>query len=295
MPERTHTLVLLVGEQPAPNLLPARLLKPDKAVLVHTEKTVRIAQNLKGLLEDTCSCLLCQVHPYEITEIAKQLGAFLGGELPQAALTFNLTGGTKPMALAAFLLASQQRAPFVYFQTGGGRTLLHHYGFSDDGQIQLQRQEPVEETVSLDEYLRMYVGHYTTEPPRNDFEQQIYQALREIPELEVFSGVRPQGIEALEVDFVVRFRDRVGVIESKTKAGKSGVDRVQAVAEQRYLGTYMAKFLISGNPVDRNNLNLAKAYEITVIELKSYGKTGTISDEDRQKLLRAISAGLGKI
>lgn len=295
MLKRTHALVLLVGEQPAPNLLPTRRIKPDKAVLVHTEKTQEIAQNLKALLQDTCTCFLCQVHPYEITEIVNQLGAFLDRELPHAALTFNLTGGTKPMALAAFLMASQRRASLVYFQTEGGRSLLYHYGFSASGKLQLQGQESLEGTVSLDEYLRMYVGDYTTEPPRNEFEQQIHQALRRaIPELEVFSSVRPQRSGALEVDFVVRLRDRVGVIEAKTKAAKSGIDQVQAVAEQRYLGTYVAKFLISGKAVNRNNQNLASAYGITVIELESYGKTGTISNEDCQKLTETIIAQLGK-
>ncbi len=124
MPEKTHALVLLVGEQPASNLLPTRSLKPDKAVLVYTERTSHIARNLEELLRYTCTCLLCQVHPYEITEIAKQLGDFLEERFPSSALTFNLTGGTKPMALAAFLLASQRRASLVYFQTEGGRSLL---------------------------------------------------------------------------------------------------------------------------------------------------------------------------
>lgn len=42
-------------------------------------------------------------------------------------MIFNLTGGTKPMSLAAFLVAFQRKAPFVYFQTEGGHSLLFHY------------------------------------------------------------------------------------------------------------------------------------------------------------------------
>lgn len=107
------------------------------------------------------------------------------------------------MALAAFLLAQERRADCVYFQTEGSRGSLYLYGFSPSGEAQLKKREPVQETITLDEYLRMYVRSYTTEEPRTDFEQQIHQILRNIPELEVLSGVRPQGLEALEVDFVL--------------------------------------------------------------------------------------------
>jgi len=291
MPEGTCALVLLVGEQPAPNLLPAKHLRPDKAVLVHTEGTRQIAENLERLL--TCNCLLCEVHPYDLTQVIERLRVFLGENLPHHALTFNLTGGTKPMALAAFLLASQRGAPFVYLQTEGNRNRLYYYRFSESGEVQLEKQEQLDEVITLDQYLRMYVGHYTTEPPRDEFEQQIHHILQGIPGLEVLTSVRPQGLAASEVDFVVRLGNRVGVIEAKTRAAKSGIDQIQSVAEQRHLGTYVVKFLISGRPVDGNNQNLAEAYKITLIELASYSQAGSISDEDRQKLIKNITDKLG--
>lgn len=48
-------LILLVGEQPAPNLLPTRHLKPDVAVPVHTDRTKDTAKRIEHLLSD-CSC-----------------------------------------------------------------------------------------------------------------------------------------------------------------------------------------------------------------------------------------------
>jgi hypothetical protein len=287
-----RAMILLVGEQPVPNLLPARRVKPDTAVLVYTERTRRVAENLKELLETNCNCLLCKVHPYHISEILDEVRKFLSNNLADHAFTFNLTGGTKPMALAAFSLARMYNSPFVYFQTEGNRSRLYHYVLAAD-EIHLERVEELPDTITLDDYLRVYLGSYETGEPRNDLERQVKQALCSVPDLEVLWSLRPQGLEALEVDFVVRLGNQVGVGEVKTKGAKSGIDQITAVAEQRYLGTYVRKFLISGKPVDRNNRNLAQAYTIEVIELPSYSTAGALSPEDRQKLTRSVLTRLG--
>lgn len=287
-------LVLLVGEQPAPNLLPTRHLKPDAVVLVHTDRTKEVAKRLENLLSKDCQCLLCSVDPYGLPGIQRALQDFLEQELTGYRLLFNLTGGTKPMAMAAFLVAFQRNAPFQYFQTEGGRSLLYHYQFTDQKEVQLEGSEELAVSMTLDDYLRAQVGNYTTESPRDEFEQQVYQTLQSISELEIFTSVRPQGLEALEIDFVVRLGNQVGVIEAKTKGAKSGIDQIQAVAEQRYLGTYMAKFLVSGRPVDRNNKNLAQAYNIEVIELPSYADVGSLNDGDRKELRQRVLERLGK-
>ena len=288
-------LILLVGEQPAPNLLPTRHLQPDIVVLVHTDHTKDIAKRLEDLLPKGCPCLLCNVDPYDLPRIQRTLQDFLEQNLAGYRLLFNLTGGTKQMALAAFQVAYQRSAPFVYFQTEGGRSLLYHYQFTDQGGVRLEKREELPAIITLDDYLRAQVGNYTTDQPRNEFEEQVYRTLCEIPDLEILTSVRPQGLEALEVDFVIRLGNQVGVIEAKTKGAKSGIDQIQAVAEQRYLGTYVAKFLVSAKPVDRNNKNLARAYNIEVIELTSYSETSVLSTEDRQTLTRSIRARLGGV
>lgn len=280
-------LILLIGEQPIPNLLPVRHLKPDVAVLVHTGRTKDLTERLKPLL--SCRCLLCPVDPYHLPEIQNTLQNFLNQKkLPkQYQLLFNLTGGTKPMSLAAFQVAFQHRAPFVYFQTEGGRSLLFHYQFTDRGIVQSQKQE-ISTTITLDDYLRAQVGDYTTESQLDPFEQQVHEALKAIADLEILTSVRPQKMAALEVDFVIRLGNQVGVVEVKTKGAKSGIDQIQAVAEQRYLGTYVAKFLVSGKPVDRNNKILAKAYNIEVIEVPTFVDRHVLSENDKEELKRRI-------
>ena len=282
-------LILLVGEQPLPNLLPTRHINPEMVVLVHTERTKEIAERLKDLLSGR-KLLCCPVEPYDLLKIEQTLQDFLSQQIAASEyqLLFNLTGGTKPMSLAAFQVASRHKAPFVYFQTEGGRSLLYCYQFTDQGEVKLEKQEEISQTITLDDYLRAQVGSYTIGSPRNDFEEQVYQALRAISDMEILTSVRPQGLEALEVDFVIRLGNQVGVIEAKTKGAKSGIDQIQAVAEQRYLGTYVAKFLVSGKQVDRNNKNLAQAYKIEVIELPSYTGIGRLNEGDQQALKRRV-------
>ncbi len=287
-------LILLVGEQPLPNLLPTRHINPELVVLVHTDRTEEIAKRLDDLL--SVRTLYCKVEPYDLLKIEQTFQDFLSQQIAESEyqLLFNLTGGTKPMSLAAFRLASQRKAPFVYFQTEGGSSLLYRYQFTNQGEVELEKKEEISQTITLDDYLRAQVGNYTTEDLRDDFEREVHRVLQKIPNLEIFTSVRPRGLDALEVDFVVRLGNQVGVIEAKRKGAKSGIDQIQAVTEQRYLGTYVAKFLVSGRSVDENNKNLAQAYRIEVIELTSYANTDKISESEQQMLRERILERLGR-
>lgn len=286
-------MVLLVGEQPAPNLLPTRYLKPKTTVLVYTEQTYKTAMNLKSLLEFDFKCELCKVDPYKIEEIQKELSKFLTSFLNDPYFIFNLTGGTKPMALAAFQIARKLNSPFVYYQTEGNQSLLYNY-FFDGGAIKLKDIKELPATVSLDEHLRIYCSSYTTGGPRNDFEYQVKEILSSISGIdEVLTSVYPQKLSALEVDFLIRYGNQIGVGEVKTTGGKKGIDQINAVTDQRFMGTYVQKFLVSGSIVDQNNKDLAKAYRIEVIEL-NYIENKPLVSEDRQKLATTILRKLNR-
>jgi hypothetical protein len=153
-------LILLVGEQPLPNLLPTRHINPAMVVLVHTDRTKEIAKRLEGLL--SAKKRLCQVEPYDLLKIEQTLQGFLSKQIAASEyqLLFNLTGGTKPMSIASFQVASRHEAPFVYFQTEGGRSLLYHYRF-DKGAVKLEKQEEISQTIDLNTYLLAQVGGYT--------------------------------------------------------------------------------------------------------------------------------------
>lgn len=102
MPNHIH--ILLVSAQAAPNLLPALdpTLKPEKAVLLVTQKMQRQADALQSVLTEsgvkTSRVMLDDEHDFGRLESALMEVA---AEHDGADIVLNLTGGTKLMALAA--------------------------------------------------------------------------------------------------------------------------------------------------------------------------------------------------
>ncbi|MBX3015609.1 MAG: DUF1887 family protein [Caldilineaceae bacterium] len=280
-------LISLIGEQPAPNLLPTRHLQPQASVLVYTERTQRTAERLQAILTANCACQILPVEGYEITDMQHKLNTFLDKNYQGETLVFNLTGGTKPMSLAAFLVAQARKAAVIYFQSEGNRSRLVTYNWHD---IILQKtsDEELPQDISLADYLHLYLGKYEVGDPRDKFEQEIHDILKEISGLECLTSVKPQGLGALEIDFVFRYGNQIAICEAKRKGAKEGIDQLNAVANPRYLGTYIHKFLCSGREVDKNNRDLAAAYNINIIQLPSYGMNNVLSAEDKSTLKEAV-------
>jgi len=293
---RQNAMVLLVGEQPAPNLLPVRHLEPDVAVLVYTDYTRRIAENLRRLLETSCRCLLHKVEAYDIPQARDSLARFLEDNVGGFSLTFNLTGGTKPMVLAAFELAHRRGAPFIYVETRRDRTVLYVYSISPQGVIELEKRESLGTTITVDDYLRAYVGEYDTAEgfasgEGGAFEKAVYTTLEPHVD-EILPNVKVGG--AIEIDLVIRQGNRIGIAEvKKGKAArkKRPIEQLATASAREFLGIHTRRFLILGTAWDENQeslRDLAKARDITVIELPSFGEKGSLSAEDRERLIERI-------
>ena len=292
-------MVLLVGEQPAPNLLPTSFLKPDVAVLVYTAFTQHVAGNLEKLLTTQCRCLRCEVDAYRIPDIRSALGSFLYDKIGDYTLVFNLTGGTKPMAIAAYSMAHHNRASIVYFQTQGGQSLLYIYEISDDGQIYLKDEVSIPESITIDDYLTLYLSDYQTtgfaRTREGEFERATSEALKPYVD-EIIAGVKKGG--ALDIDLVLRCGNQVGIAEVKTgRKGRSkeGIDQLNTAGGRQFLGIYTRKFLIVDSIWDHTLSNLrelAEARNVNLIELPSYSQTGIISDGDKQVLLDRVQQTL---
>lgn len=295
-------LINLVGEQPVPNLLVTRYEKPEGTVLVSTERTRGVARRLERLLRPEITVEHLEIaDPFDIPRIRGVLREHLAsrGEPPEG-WVFNLTGGTKPMSFAAYQLAIEQQAPFVYLQSEGKRSRLYRYE-PRQGEYHKAADELLPELITLDDYLRAHVGDYTLKPSRSNlgdqFEQALAEALKEVG-LEVKVGVTLSG--ALEVDLVVRHENQVGVIQAKTgKAAckKDGLDQLNAACDQRVLGTYTAKILAINQRWDKTRSNLkelAQAWRICVIELPSFTREHPrLSPEDRKHLQEQVLEALG--
>ncbi|MCS6965135.1 MAG: hypothetical protein NZM16_13995 [Thermoflexus sp.] len=199
------------------------------------------------------------------------------------------------MVLAAYQVAARLGAPFVYLQSEGRREQLHRYRFTQGGQIAADPPIQIPAMITLDDYLRAYIGPYQVEDEakrRKDslglaFERAIAEALAGVVD-EVERGVRIGG--ALELDLVVRRGNRVGVIEAKTgrKAGtKEVLDQLNAACGRERLGIYTAKILVINQRWDetRENLReLAEAWGIWVVELPSFQENSpSLSRGDQER------------
>ena len=297
-------MISLIGEQPIPNLLPLRHLRPEQAVFVHTKLTQKTAENLQKLVEreGRISTDLLLTDPYDIARIEEDLkGRIRERGWADSDLVFNLTGGTKTMVLAAYRVAEAHRAPFVYLQSEGKRSRLYRYEFGDRG-YRLAEDHMLPGLLTIDDYIWVHMGRYP-EPARSKedlgsrFEQALQEALEGCVD-EVKRGVILSG--ALELDLVVRLGNQVGVIQAKTgkKAmGKEGLDQLKAACGRENLGTYTVKILAINqrwDPTMENLRELAEAWQITVIELPSFTEQSPVlSPEDQKRLRSEVRRALG--
>ncbi len=286
-------LISLVGEQPVPNLLPARWLKPDGVLLIHTDFTERVATNLQHLLEPESHVWLCPVPAYDIVEFQAKVREFLAMNLSGWDLIFNLTGGTKLMALAALGLVQSHRASFVYLQTEGNQSRLYHYVL-EDGEFRQYKVEDLQAVITLDDFLMMHLAEYQVvgfaRTPEGEFEKAVHDALQAHVD-EILAGVKKGG--ALEIDLVIRCGNQVGIVEVKSgkKArSKEGLDQLNTAGGREFLGIYTQKFLVVGTSWERlSNLKaLAEARRVIVIELPGWARLHTLSSKDKERLVENV-------
>ncbi len=290
-------MICLIGEQPAPNILPIRACKPREVCLIYTERTERVSKNLAKLLKQECRL---QIPAYNVVKIYEELAAFVKSQNWAAQdLLFNVTGGTKPMSLAAFQLAQELGARVVYLESEGGKSRLDFYGFLSSREVQYLEGITVHDLLSINDYLSIHgLGAYTQKVGSNDFEDAVATKLR-TEGLEVLSDVRFTAFPALELDLVIRLGNQFGIAELKTgdaATKKESIDQLNSATAREFLGTYTKRFLI----IDReygargNNAELARAYNINVIALTDPLYNGQLSASDQQKLVETVKKALGR-
>ena len=294
-------MISLVGEQPIPILLPVRYLQPAKTLLVYTTTTEPVARRLSGLIAGS---ELVKTSAYEFGSVLQELRAAcasLTGEL-----LFNLTGGTKIMALAAYALAIERQSDFVYLQSEGHQSLLFRYPPASSNPSMRER---IPALISCDDYLRAHLSGYRREGFHRDatgnlsdggrFEQVICNALAK--EFELLSGIRPEGVgDQIEIDLVIRWKNQVGIAEIKLGDGKGeslkkGIDQLATAGRRDYLGTYTEKFLITARPVkDKKIRTLAENSRVHIMEMRYDSDRFRLEPQDTAKLIQRLKEKLGK-
>lgn len=307
--ETLDMLVTLVGEQPMANLLPIRYLRPRRALLLFSEKTQPISDKLKQVLcrwrtssdEPQVEVLEQEVQPYDIAPARQAIREALEscGWDPSKTI-FNLTGGTKPMMIAAYDIARSRRARAVYLHSEDSRSLLYYYSFNDGGEgIAPDCTVEIPGVITLRDYLDVHLGvngyahGQFANGPGGPFEQAVFTAIRNaVDEADVAIKIG----SAVDIDLAVRCGNQVGIAEIKTGRDanrKRAIDQLNTAAHPAFLGRYTARFLIiDRHHTDRNVSELAKKRGITVIELPSYSADGAISEEDQRTLRETVCGTL---
>jgi hypothetical protein len=234
-----------------------------------------------------------KIPPYDLTAAYTALKELVAEE---SEVIFNLTGGTKLMMLAAFVLASRSESPFVYFQSQDRQSLLLRYEY-EGGLPVLVAKEAIPPVITAGEYLKAHLPGFREEGcsigDGGRFEAAISNALKEHG-LEVLVGVRPEGVDnQIEIDLVVRCGNQVGIAEVKQRAmagrgPKAALDQLTMAAGREYLGTYTARFLITGDRVTDAIRTLAQKRDITIIELSDYRGNGSLSLQDTERLVQQV-------
>jgi len=295
-------MIALVGEQPIPVLLP--ILKEKKAglleriILVCSAATEPVGKRLQKNLGYSVPIELFCIEPYDILKAQGELSKIvLKLKNSRVQFTFNLTGGTKSMAFAAYSIAVQNLSPFLYLQSEGKKSRLHQYSFAEEGKM-THSSEEIPQLLDIDTYLKAYLNNYAEKPLNECFEVIVSETLRSKLD-EIKTSVTFGEIGSGEVDLVLRYGNHVGIAEIKSgkKAlSKEGIDQLNTAAEQRFLGTYTAKILIVDREFPKkNNSTLAKAHRIHIMELPSFSDSGgnDLSESDKEKLVSEVIKILG--
>ena len=238
---------------------------------------------------------LCMIDAYKLGGIAEQITNLLAG-VPDVLV--NITGGTKPMSVGALAAAHKTKSQPFYVRSQRQKTEVDFYDFGVGGAPFVQNTVTISESINIEDYLVAYfgteyrftgIGHGAGEA----LERAVHKTLRsQVDEIQV--GWKHES-GAVDVDFIVRCNNQVGIIEAKT-GGKAkstdGIKQLAVAGGQRFFGTYTKRFLVIDQvwSTRSNNRALADAIGIVLVELPGFAKSGTGSPGQKRRA-EALSAG----
>jgi len=278
-------IISLVGGQPEPPFHTQRHLLPKDhtdyvRILVSSERTKPVAQRvLKALgLKNTEKHLWDKCPPYDLIDAKGYLESMVE-TLDASRIVWDLTGGTKPMALATSFASSFPNTEIVYLESESGTSFVYRYQKDrDDKALKMIERSECKSELSLDHYFTLH-GHEVQERTSKTcdqgkcYENLIESALKNRSDLEYRRGVAKGN---LDIDFVVRRKNQVAVIEAKSGGGaKKGIDQLNTASQRDRFGTYIKKGLIHGQALEENNQSLAEASMIRCLHLNKDSSAGS--------------------
>lgn len=286
--------VCLVGGQPLPNLLPIRHYAPDTVLLAYTSTTQSVFARLAATLAPI-SVRSVECDAYNIQSIIEQLRIALQGSDPNQT-TFNITGGTKAMAIGAYSLAAEMDARFLYLESEKRKSRVYHYQFRKGIPIFLF-SELIPSIIFTEDFLNVHLGkgQWSAEgysrTEGGPFEQAIGSALQQ-NQFQIKAGVKSHDGQT-DIDIVVGMDNQFGIIQAKAGASGTKLDGIKQLSTNaRFLGTYTRQFYaIDQTPNEAHNAIVA-ASQIKVLSLTSFRTDKQLSEQDQETLVNQVRGEL---
>ena len=288
-------IISLVGGQPLPNLLPVRHYQPDGVLLVYTQRTRSVSDRLKAVLQRETQVYELETDAYDIAAIVKKLNQELEtSKLSSHSFLFNLTGGTKPMSLAAFQVAQHRSAPMLYVESERKGILMYRYTWEKQ-QLQSSSPEVLSECMQLRDFfdVQLGVGVWHENGPSSDegghFEIALAEALR-MHGYEVMAGIKAMK-DQVDIDIALRFENQFGILEAKSGSGGTGLKGIQQLSTNvQFLSIYTQKFYVITVKPSPSQEIIRDAARIQIISLPGYvSKTDeTLPSDEAKNFIKAI-------
>lgn len=280
-------LLSLIGEQPIPVLLVHRALKPERHIFACTPFSQHVAHNLQTLIPQS---EIVTIEPYSLED---SIAALRSQIYPKSII--NLTAGTKIMSLAAYEIARHQSLPFVYLRSQGAENVLYHYE-TKNGEPKFAEERKLPALITINDYLQ---AHGLPIKPTTISANPQETALRYFFEANCDEFKHNLNYPAFEIDFIIRRRNQVAVVEAKApknKIRRFGLDQLTTIAGREYLGTYTGRIWVVNKPLGKQLAQLAKAYNIKVVQVQLVDHAGKwrLDPNSQQRMLAALDEILGK-
>ncbi|MDT3697228.1 MAG: DUF1887 family CARF protein [Ignavibacterium sp.] len=141
-------IVCLVSRQAMPNVIPVLMYNPSKVYLLMTQEERECGIHLKELFESKNMEVITKenIKAYQIDSVKNALSEIIANDKPDS-LFINITGGTKPMSIAAYDFARVNEIPVFYCNTEN-LELLHLFPKT--------KTEPFTVKLTIKDYLLSY-------------------------------------------------------------------------------------------------------------------------------------------
>lgn len=291
-------MIALVGGQPLPNLLPAQHYRPDTVLLVYTPTTEPVYKNLHAALQKEAKVYGLKTNAYEILAIVKDINEILDtSELVSQPMTFNITGGTKIMSIAAYQVAQQRKAPVLYMESEGKRNRVYLYSWEDQQlrattdvllPAHLQLRDLFNVQFGINKWTEDGAGRKEGSP----FEIALAKALHEHG-YETMLGVHAMNGQ-IDIDVAIRFENQLGILEAKTGNKGRSLEGIKQLSNAvRHLGTFTKTFYAINVDPEPAHDAIKEAAHIQVISLPDYDLgSDTLSQESTKTLLFIVDKAM---